>query len=74
MINTPIIEKYIQDNELDKLSDAIKAGKEDGMITFNASLLQRINNGEISEEVGLDASAEPEALRMNLKGIFVNGV
>lgn len=74
MINTPVIEKYIRENELDKLGDAIKAGKEDGMITFNASLLQRINNGEISEEVGLEASAEPEALRMNLKGIFVGGI
>lgn len=74
MINNPIIEKYIRDNELDRLSDTIKAGKEEGMISFNASLLERINNGEISEEVGLEASSEPDALRMNLKGIFVNGV
>ncbi len=73
MINTPLIQKYIRENELERLSDAIQAGKEDGMITFNGSLLQRINNGEITEQVGLEASAEPEALRMNLKGIFVGG-
>ncbi len=74
MINTPVIEKYIRDNEIERLPDAIKLGKEDGMISFNASLLALINNGEISEDVGLEASAEPDALRMNLKGIFVGGI
>ena len=71
MINTPIVQKLIRENELERLGDAIAAGKEDGMMTFNACLLERINNGEITEEVGLEASAEPDALRMNLKGIFV---
>ncbi len=42
------------------------------MLTFNASILQRINKGEITEEVGLEASDEPEALKMNLKGIFIS--
>ena len=71
MINTPVVEKYIRDNEIERLPDAIKKGKEDGMISFNASLYALINNGDISEDVGLEASAEPDALRMNLKGIFV---
>ncbi len=71
MLNTPIVQKFIRENELERLGDAIAAGKEDGMITFNGSLLERINNGEITEKVGLEASAEPDQLRMNLKGIFV---
>ena len=74
MINTPVVEKNIRDNEIDRLPDAIKMGKEDGMISFNASLYALINNGDITEEVGLEASAEPDALRMNLKGIFVGGI
>ena len=71
MINTPNVRKLIQKNEMDRLPDAIAAGKEDGMISFNASLLNLINGGEITEEVGLEASEEPDVLRMNLKGIFV---
>jgi Tfp pilus assembly pilus retraction ATPase PilT len=74
MINTPVVEKYIRDNEIERLPDAIKMGKEDGMISFNASLYALINNGDIAEDVGLEASAEPDALRMNLKGIFVGGL
>ena len=74
MINTPVIEKYIRDNDIERLSDAIKLGKDSGMLSFNASLLALINNGDISEDVGLDASGEPDALRMNLKGIFVGGI
>ena len=71
MINTPNVRKLIQKNEMERLPDAIAAGREDGMISFNASLLDRINNGDITEEVGLEASEEPDVLRMNLKGIFV---
>ena len=71
MINTPIVRKMLLKNELDRLEDAIAAGREDGMMTFNNSILERIHNGEITEETGLGASSAPEQLRMNLKGIFV---
>ena len=60
MINTTVVRNLLQKNKLDKLPQAIAAGKEDGMLSFNASILERINNGEITEEVGLEASAEPE--------------
>lgn len=71
MINTPLVRKLLLKNELERLEDAIAAGREDGMMTFNNSILDRINNGEITEETGLEASSAPEQLRMNLKGIFV---
>lgn len=74
MLNTPVIEKHIRHNELDKLDSIIKTSKSDGMISFNASIFQKINNGDITEETGLEASAEPEALRMRLKGIVVNDI
>jgi len=72
LINTPIVSKLISENRMEKLPTAIDAGVEDGMISFNRSLLQLINDGLITEEDGLAASSNPEALRMNLSGIFLN--
>ncbi|OGV50147.1 MAG: twitching motility protein [Lentisphaerae bacterium GWF2_52_8] len=72
MINSPIIRKLIQENRLDKLAQAIEGGREDGMQSFNQSLLTLVNEGQISEEDALIAATNPEALKMNLQGIFLN--
>jgi len=72
LINTPIVHKLIYENRLDKLTQAIEAGKQDGMISFNGSLLGLINEGVITEEVALSMSDNREALEMNLKGIFLS--
>ena len=58
--------------EFEKLPEAMESAREAGMQTFNMAILDRINNGEITEEVGLAASSSPTALKMNLKGIFLN--
>lgn len=72
LINTPIVRKLIFDGRIDKLGQAIEAGVEDGMMSFNTCLLQRVNEGVISEEKALELSDNPQALKMNLKGIFLN--
>ena len=41
------------------------------MMTFNQCLLEHYNNGDISEEKALELSDNPQALRMNFKGIFL---
>ena len=71
MINTAIVTKLLLDGRLEKLHQAIEIGSQDGMLSFNAALLERINAGEITEQVALDASDMPEQLKMNLKGIFI---
>ncbi len=72
LINTPIVTKLIAENKLDKLQTAIEAGVDDGMISFNRSLLNLINDGLITEQEGLLASNSTEQLQMNLQGIFLN--
>lgn len=72
MINTPIISKLISENRLDKLSLAINASAEDGMIPFDRSLYDLIQQGTISREDGLAYATNPDALQMNLRGIFLN--
>ena len=69
MINTPIVRKLLEQNHLDKLPAAVETGGEDGMQSFNQSLLQLVNEGLITEQDALQAASNPEALKMNLKGI-----
>ena len=72
LINTPTVRKLIMENKLDTLFAAIETGTEDGMQTFNQVLFQLIKSGDITEEIGLANSPRPEALKMNLQGIFLD--
>ena len=72
LLNTPIVTKLIQEDRLDRLPAAIAAGKGDGMMTFNQCLLDHIDRGIITEEDAFKNSDNPEQLKMNLEGIFLN--
>jgi len=72
LINTPIVSKLIMTDEINKLDSAIGAGGEEGMLSFNQALFERIKEGSISEEVGLKFAPNPDGLKMNLAGIFLN--
>ena len=72
LINTPIVRKLIFDNKIDKLPQAISAGSEEGMMSFNKCLLEHVNNGDITEETAFKFSDNPQELKMNLKGIFLS--
>lgn len=72
MINTPMVRKLLEEDHLHKLPAAIENGNEDGMQSFNQSLLGLVNDGHITEEDALGAATNPEALRMNLQGIELN--
>jgi twitching motility protein PilT len=72
LISTPIVRKLIAENRLAKLSSAIENGEDDGMISFNKCLLKLVNDGVITEDAALVASDNPQALKMNLKGIFLS--
>lgn len=72
MINTSTVRKLLEKNKLDTLSAAIETGKEDGMQTFNQSVYGLIKSGLITEKDGMTYATNPEALRMNLQGIFLD--
>ncbi len=71
LINSPTVKKLLERNRLEKMAMAVETGKDDGMQSFNQALLKLINNGDITEEEGLEAASNPEALKMNLQGIFL---
>ena len=72
MINTSTVRKLIERGQLDVLATAIATGKEDGMQSFNQSVYEHIRHGLVSEAEGMRFASNPESLRMNLQGIFLD--
>ncbi|MDP6525309.1 MAG: PilT/PilU family type 4a pilus ATPase [Kiritimatiellia bacterium] len=72
LINTSTVRKLLEKNQIEVLSAAIETGAEDGMQTFNQSIYELIKNGTITEEEGMRFATNPESLRMNLQGIFLD--
>ena len=72
MLNTPTVRKFIEQNLLDKLSAAIETADGDGMQTFNQALYKLVKAKAITEEEALLKATNPEALKMNVRGIFLD--
>jgi twitching motility protein PilT len=71
MIVNPTIRELIVRAEDKKLPDALRIGMVEGMLDFNESLHQLVTRGDIDPAAALEASPQPEALKMALKGIRV---
>ena len=61
----------IQEGHFEKIPRVIE-NSDEGSLSFNADLLRLITSGRISKQDGLRNSPNPEALEMNLKGIFLS--
>jgi len=71
MFNTPVIQGLLRDNRLSKLPSAIEGSRNEGMQSFNQALVDLVNEGKISEEDAFKNASNPEALKMQLKGVFL---
>jgi len=72
MIVTPPIVKLIRENRFEKIPLVIQSGEHDGMQTFNQSLLKLVKSKMITESEALAKSTNPDALKMNIKGIYLD--
>ena len=72
MIKNPGIAQLIRENNIKQIPNAIQGGAEDGMQTFNTSLVGLIKRRLIKEEDAMIASDNPDELKMNLQGIFLS--
>ncbi len=72
MVNTPIVRKLLEDDRIEQLPIAIQSGGEDGMQSFNQAIYHLIKNDVITAEEGLAKATNPEQLKMNLEGIFLD--
>jgi twitching motility protein PilT len=71
LINSGTVRKLIEENRLEKLSAAIETGSEEGMLSFNQSLLQLVKDGKVSQKEALNKATNAQALEMNFQGIFL---
>ncbi len=68
---SPTVNKLILNEEDVKLAQAIRMGKEEGMVDFTESLRQLVVNEKVDRSVAFEVAPNPEALRMALKGIIL---
>lgn len=67
-----VVRKLIVEEQPEKMQIVIEGGEDEGMISFNQSLYQMVQAGHITEQVALEYASNPEALKMNLRGIFLD--
>ncbi len=73
MILNGTIRKLIHEEKDEKLFDAMRIGKEEGMQMFNDSLYHFVTEEYISRATAFEVSPNVEQLKMMLKGIDVKG-
>ena len=71
MTFNPTVRKLILEGQDDKLADAIRIGKEEGMQDFTMSLRDLVETEMIDRAAAFEVAPNPEALKMALKGIEV---
>jgi twitching motility protein PilT len=69
----PTVRKLVLESQDDKLSAAIRIGKEEGMQLFNDSLYGFLQKEFISRATAFEVSPNVEELKMMIKGIDVKG-
>ncbi len=72
MLASPAVVKLIRENRMHKIPVAIQSSITEGMQTFNQALVKLVKDGMVTEEEALANSSNPEALRMNLQGIYLD--
>jgi twitching motility protein PilT len=69
--SNPTVRKLLLNEEDNKLGDAIRIGKEEGMMDFTESLRLLVTAEKIERAVAFEVAPSPEALKMALKGITI---
>jgi twitching motility protein PilT len=69
MTFSPTIKKLLTEAQDDKLADAVRISKDDGMQDFTMSLRDLVQNDMIDRPTAFEVAPNAEALKMALKGI-----
>lgn len=65
-----VVRNLILDGQFEKIQGILESGADSASFSFNRDLYRLIKGGTISKAEGLRFSPNPQALEMNLKGIF----
>jgi twitching motility protein PilT len=73
LIATPIVKKILADGDDKRLMGVMAGAKDDGMMTFDACIVDRAKAGDITEEVAMEFATNPEQTRLALQGVVIGG-
>ncbi|MGI6356921.1 MAG: PilT/PilU family type 4a pilus ATPase [Lentisphaerae bacterium] len=69
MVQTPLAQRLIAGRELDALPEVIRAGGNQGMISFNRSLLELYQQGIVSLEIAANAASHKDEFLLLAQGM-----
>ncbi len=69
LLNNPIVQKYIFDGREAELGDVIIKCEGEGMISLNSCLVELVDKEYIHPKTALEASRNPDELKMRFKGM-----
>jgi twitching motility protein PilT len=72
MTFSPTVRKLLLEGEDQKLADAIRIGREEGMQDFTVALKELVERDMIDRPTAMEVAPSPEALKMALKGIQIS--
>ena len=67
-----LVKNLILEGEFDKIPSLLDVDTDAGSQSFNKDLYRLVKDGTISKGDAMKNSSNPQALEMNLKGIFLN--
>jgi len=73
LINNPSVRDHLERGETRSLPKALAEGAYYGTMTFNQSLIRLYNAGNISYDEAIDASDNPDELKLQMRGITRGG-
>ena len=66
-----VVKNLILEGQLEKIQGILEGSTDSSSFSFNKDIFRLIKAGKISKAEGLRFSPNPQALEMNLKGIFI---
>ncbi|HCP46317.1 MAG TPA: hypothetical protein DIU15_09760, partial [Deltaproteobacteria bacterium] len=69
LTSTPAIIKLLREQRVDEIMDHMRGAKDPGICTFNEALLQLFADGDISYDVGITQSSNPDEFALQAKGM-----
>lgn len=72
LVADSVVKTLIHEGEFEKIPACLDTGEGGGSNSFNKDLYRLVKSGQISKGDAMKVSPNPQALEMNLKGIFLN--
>ncbi len=67
LLNRGLVRNLIEEGKTKEIKDIMEKNRDQGMLTFDQSLLELFHKGEISEEVAIAESDNPANVRLQIK-------